>query len=236
MFSGGVNSTVAAVFLSQEYEKVHLLTYCNGHGEYHRTKSRDRAEELNRKLGNKFVHRLISIEELFERMVLDTLLEDYQKYRSAFIWCMGCKMAMHTRSIIYNIENDIRFMCDGSSQDTSEMVEQMLMSVSMVKMFYKKYGIDYSVPVYEQSRQEKRKMLEKMKFKMGIPIRDRYLGIQPKCIPGEVYYMPYLLFNKALEHEEMRVVQFIQQKQQYAEHYIEGCLQNGKVLRRQECL
>lgn len=236
MFSGGLDSTVAAISLSGKYGKVHLLTYCNGHGHYHLQKSRARAEELKRKLGDRFIHRLISIEDMFSRLLLDTLLEDYRKYRSAFIWCMGCKLTMHARSIIYNLENGIRLMCDGSSQDTNEMVEQGIMSISMVKMFYKKYGIDYTVPVYEQSRKEKKQVLKGLKFNMGIPAGDRYLGIQPKCIPGEVYYMPYLLFNKALEHEEMSVARFIQDKQLVAERCIEECLRNGKVLRRQECL
>jgi hypothetical protein len=83
------------------------------------------------------------------------------------------------------------------------------------------------VPVYEQTRQEKKKMLQGMKFRMGIPIKDRFLNIQPKCIPGELYYLPYLLFNKALNHEEMLVAQFIEKKQEIAQGYIEDCLKNG---------
>nr|MBU1328930.1 hypothetical protein [Candidatus Omnitrophota bacterium] len=230
MFSGGVDSTIAAINLSKRYHKVHLLTYCNGHGHYHMEKSKKRAEELKDKFGDSFIHNSISIEGLFKKMVLDTLLEDYNEYKSGLIWCMGCKMTMHTRSIVYNLENNVKFMADGSSQDTSEMVEQMIVSISMINMFYKKYGIDYSVPVYEQSRDEKRKILKELRFNMGIPIKDRYLGIQPKCIPGEIYYLPYLLFNKALEHEEMLVVKFIEQKQKNAEQYIKEYLNNGKML------
>lgn len=153
-------------------------------------------------------------------MVLDTLLEDYKEYKSAFIWCLGCKISMHTRSIIYNLESGVRLMADGSSADTSEMVEQMPLSVSLIMMFYAKYGIDYLVPVYNQTRQEKIKRLKELKFHMGIPVKDRFLGIQPRCIPGELYYLPYLLFNKALEHEKPLVTRFIQKKQKIAELYI----------------
>lgn len=100
----------------------------------------------------------------------------------------------------------------------------------MIKMFYKKYSIDFFVPVYEQARKEKIKQLRKLKFKMGIPIGDRHLGIQPRCIPGELYYLSYMLFYKALEHEEMAVASFIEKKQQLAAQYIEEYTKNGKML------
>lgn len=230
MFSGGVDSTMAAITLSAQYSKVHLLTYCNGHGHYNLKNSKNRAKELISKFGNKFIHRLISIEDLFKKMAIDTLLEDYKEFKSGFIWCLGCKMTMHTRSIIYNLENKIKFMSDGSSQDTSEMVEQMLISVSLIMMFYERYNIDFFVPVYKQTREEKIKKLKELKFNMGIPIKDRFIGIQPRCIPGELYYMPYLLFNKALDHEKPLVVQFIKKKQEMAERYIEDYFKHGKML------
>jgi hypothetical protein len=62
---------------------------------------------------------------------------------------------------------------------------------------------------------------------MGLRIGNRFLGVQPKCVPGELYYMPYLLFNKALEHEKHLVTKFIKEKSQSADQYIKGCLKNG---------
>ncbi len=227
MFSGGVDSTSAAILLSKQHEKVHLLTYCNGHGHYNMGVSKKRADELAAKFKDKFTFNLINIEPLFRMMVLETLEEDYAYYKSGFIWCLGCKLAMHTQSIIYNLKHGIKLMADGSSRDTSEMVEQMPHSVSLVMMFYEKYGIKYFVPVYDQTRREKIKMLKELKFHMGIPVRDRFLGIQPRCIPGELYYLPYILFNKALEHEKPLVTRFIEEKQKIAEVYIKEQLKNG---------
>jgi predicted subunit of tRNA(5-methylaminomethyl-2-thiouridylate) methyltransferase len=230
MFSGGVDSTMAAIKLSEEYAKVHLLTYRNGYGHFFLGNSKKRAKELINKFGNKFVHNLIPIEDLFKKMVLDTLQEDYRELGSGFIWCLGCKMTMHTRSIIYNLEHNIKFMADGSSQDSDEMVEQMAISVSLISLFYERYGIKFLVPVYKQTREEKITKLEELKFKMGIRIKDRFLGIQPRCIPGELYYLPYLLFNKALEHEKPLVTQYIKKKQEIADRYIEEYFKHGKVL------
>ncbi len=230
MFSGGVDSTIAAINLSKQYAKVHLLTYCNGHGHCFMGTSGKRAKELNEKFGDKFVHNLIPIDSIFRKMVVEKLPQDYQEFQSGFIWCLGCKMTMHTCSIIYNLNHHIRFMADGSSADTSEMVEQSIMSISMIKMFYKQYAIDFFVPVYDQLRKEKIKELRKLKFKLGIPIGDRHLGIQPRCIPGELYYLPYLLFYKALEHEEMTVAAFIKKKQELAAGYIQEYTTHGKML------
>jgi hypothetical protein len=121
-------------------------------------------------------------------------------------------------------------MADGSSQDSDEMVEQMAISVSLISLFYERYGIKFLVPVYKQTREEKITKLEELKFKMGIRIKDRFLGIQPRCIPGELYYLPYLLFNKALEHEKPLVTQYIKKKQEIADRYIEEYFKHGKVL------
>jgi predicted subunit of tRNA(5-methylaminomethyl-2-thiouridylate) methyltransferase len=227
MFSGGLDSTSAAINLAQQYEKVHLLTYYNGHGHFYINNSATRANELSKKFANKFMHSIISIEDIFKEMVVDRLADDYSKFGSGFIWCLGCKMCMHTRSIIYNLQNNIGLMADGSSADSDEMVEQMQLSVSLISLFYQKYNIEYFVPVYKDTRAEKIRKLNNLGFRMGLRIGDRFLGVQPKCIPGELYYMPYLLFNKALEHEKNLVTEFIREKHELADTYIKGRLHNA---------
>ena len=227
MFSGGLDSTTAALKLAEEYDKVHLLTYFNGHGHLYINNSAKRALELQKIIKDKFTHSIISIEELFKQMVIDKLLKDYQEYKSGFIWCLGCKMCMHTESIVYNLKHNVGSMADGSSSDSDEMVEQMSLSVALIGLFYEKYKINYFVPVYQQTREEKIKKLKELKFRMGFRIGNRFLGVQPKCIPGELYYLPYLCFNKAMEHEKQLVAKFIKEKNEFADAYIKGCLKNG---------
>jgi predicted subunit of tRNA(5-methylaminomethyl-2-thiouridylate) methyltransferase len=212
MFSGGVDSTVAALKLLDEFDQVHLLTFSNGYGHYAFGRTRRRVRELDRRHPGRFVHFQASIKELFEEICLSTIQEDYREHGSAFMWCMGCKLAMHARSVIYCRRNGIESMADGSAADSDEMVEQMLLSVSMVHHLYRDWGIDYFVPVYHVSRDEKRRMLRDEGYFMGVPLLDRYLGIQPSCIPGELYYLPYILFNKAPGHEEETVARYIASK------------------------
>ncbi|MBM4387834.1 MAG: hypothetical protein FJ088_08855 [Deltaproteobacteria bacterium] len=220
MFSGGVDSTIAAVELAKGWDRIHLVTFRNGYGHYAMERTADRAKELNAMFGGKFVHSVTPAQELFEKIVVDDLKNNYDGYGSAFIWCMGCKLSMHAMNIVYCKRNGIGFASDGSSSDTQEMVEQMLISVSLVKILYEDHGIQYIAPVYDISRDEKRKRLKEMGFRMGIPVRDRYLRIQPSCIPGELYYLPYILFNKGPVHEEKTVAKFIMDKREIVEEYI----------------
>jgi hypothetical protein len=212
MFSGGVDSTAAAVQLADHFKRVHLLTYKNGYGHYAHQRSRKRAEELARRVGDRFVFSLIETKRYFDEVLVDSVLADFAEFKSGFIWCMGCKLAMHLRSAIYCLENGLLQMSDGSSSDTNEMVEQMLVSLTLVRAFYAEFGIDFGTPVYETTRAESRRVIGESKLKSGLQVLDRQLGIQPSCIAGELYYVPYILFNKKVRHDEATVARFIQQK------------------------
>ncbi len=222
MFSGGVDSTVAAMKLLEEFDRVHLLTFRNGYGHYGFGRTRRRVRELVERYPGRFVHVEESIRGLFERICLSTLAEDYRRFRSAFMWCMGCKLAMHARSVIYCRQHGIGTMSDGSAADSDEMVEQMLLSVSMIHWLYADHGIEYRVPVYQINREEKKRLLVEQGFFMGIPLLDRHLGIQPSCIPGELYYLPYILFNKAPGHDEETVARYISLKRVLVDEIIQA--------------
>lgn len=219
MFSGGVDSTTAAMMLAERYDRVHLLTWGNGYGHYRLDRTKKRAAELRRHHGDRFVHTLESIQPLFEELMAD-LVGDFERYRSGFVWCLGCKIAMHTRSVMYNLEHGVTEMADGSSQSTGEMVEQMLLSVYMIREFYERYGMTYRTPVYTVPREDEIKDLVKKGFRLGLRIGSRFLGVQPKCRPGELYYLPFLLLNQPPKHDEEAVAAFIEAKREQAHRLI----------------
>lgn len=223
MFSGGVDSTMAACLLAERYDRVHLLTYHNGHGTTGMGKARRRVEELRDRYGRgKFEHLLTSTKGLMEKVVIDDLVETYAEYRSGFIWCMGCKLAMHARSAIYCLENGVPEMSDGSSGSTQEMVEQMLVSLSLIRRFYAHYGIGFQTPVYDIPREDEQADLRRRGFRMGLQVMGRNVGIQPSCYAGLVYYAPYLLFHKPPKHDEQAVARFIDERSARARAIVDG--------------
>ncbi len=233
MFSGGVDSTTAALMLAEQFDRVHLLTWGNGHGHYRLGRTRRRVAELRRHSGDRFVHTLESISDLFADL-MPAPEEEFDRYRSGFIWCLGCKIAMHTRSVLYNLEHDIKEIADGSSRSTGEMVEQMLLSTFMIRDFYSRYGIRYRTPVYTMSREKEIALLKAKGFRLGFRVGSRFLGIQPKCRPGELYYLPFLLLNQPPKHDDEQIANFIEEKTARAHVLIEEwCRARG--VSAQEC-
>lgn len=221
MFSGGIDSTALAITLSDHYDHVHLVTYKNGYGHYYHGRTEARVKELNEKLGNKFSHAVISTKDYFDQILVNSVLEDYKSFRSGFIWFMGCKMAMHMRSAIYCLENGIRFMTDGSNVDTEEMVEQMLISLTLIHHFYEDLTVEFGTPVYNVRRAASKELIRSLDLNMGYEVMDRHLCIQPTCLAGELYYMPYLLFNKRVKHDEGEVARFIEKKSEICNKIID---------------
>ena len=220
LFSGGVDSTMAACKLAETFEQVDLISFDNGYGHYRIDRTAKRAEELYGRYPGVFRHSIISVRKLFEEMVINDIFELYRQYGSGFIWCMGCKLSMHIRTILYNVQHGIYLTADGSSFATSEMVEQMPASVARVKGFYCEYGITFENPVYEIRREESIAELQKRGFRMGFKVGDRFLGVQPKCKAGELYYMPLLLRGTEPDHQQDRVIAFIDEKLDWARKHI----------------
>lgn len=220
MFSGGLDSTYAAIELAKKYDKVHLLTYSNGYGHYMMGKSKRRFKELKKLFPGKFMFHFTSIKSLFERILIDSLKEDSRKYSSGFIWCLGCKLSMHAQTILFNKRNNIKEAADGSSQDTSEMVEQSPFSLAMIKDIYSSNKIKFYNPVYNITRSEKRNALKMVGLNLGIQIFDRHLGIQPKCIPGELYYSPLVIMGNSPHHPTKEISMFYREKIPIITNYI----------------
>jgi len=228
MFSGGIDSTTAALALARTHSKVHLLTYKNGYSHRHQERTRDRVRELQRRAGDRFVHTLTSTKDLFDRFLVDDVAREFRKYRSGFIWCLGCKMAMHTRSVLYNLEHDIPYMADGSSSSTGEMVEQTLLALYLFREFYGEYGIEFQTPVYTIPREEEIKYLRRKGFRMGIRVKDRFLGVQPTCRAGEIYYLSFLLLDQPPRHDDEKVQRFLRERRAMAREVIEAyCKERG---------
>lgn len=228
MFSGGIDSTYATIELAKDFDTVFLLTYSNGYGHYKIKRAKKRYLELKKMFPGKFKFHYFPIKDVFEEVLIKSLDEDSKKYSSGFIWCLGCKLTMHSRTIVFNKLRNIKFAADGSSHDTNEMVEQTPFAISLVSDFYKQYEIEFNAPVYSITRAKKREKLANLGFKLGIKIMDRHIGIQPKCIPGELYYSPLLIMGKKPFHQTKEVYCFYKEKLPILKKYINNKIKQGE--------
>ncbi len=228
MFSGGLDSTATALSLCKTHARVHLVTYRNGYGHPKLDRARARYEDLVRAQGPRFTFTLISTRPLFEELLVRSVADDYRTVRSGFVWCLGCKLAMHTRSAWFCLENGLPRMADGANGETDEMVEQSLLSLSLIRFFYEDLGIEYGAPIYDATRAQSRADLRRRGVRTGLTVLGRQLGVQPTCIAGELYYLPYLLLNKPVKHDEGKVAAFFEGKVPRARELVrEGLASRG---------
>jgi len=124
-YSGGADSTVAAIIAAQRFEKVHLLTFSHpfiwvtfSHPFiWEKHKSAVNAAKLAQILGNQAViHRYVDATQTLSQIMFGDYWEDYRKYGTAPVgWpCLACKLSFDTESIRYARDNGIELVIDGA--------------------------------------------------------------------------------------------------------------------------
>jgi len=115
-YSGGADSTVAAIIAAQRFEKVHLLTFSHPFI-WEKHKSAVNAAKLAQILGNQAViHRYVDATQTLSQIMFGDYWEDYRKYGTAPVgWpCLACKLSFDTESIRYARDNGIELVIDGA--------------------------------------------------------------------------------------------------------------------------
>ncbi|MCD6328655.1 7-cyano-7-deazaguanine synthase [bacterium] len=223
LFSGGLDSSAVAILMLERFERLHLLTYNYGYGQIFQNWSRKGVNGLVDVYGRqRFVHTIASCKELFQHILMRSIVRDYKKYQSKFIWCLACKLSMHASNIIYCLEHGMDTAADGSSGETDYYVEQMSLSVDRLRSFYREFGIDFETPVYDMGSREKKfdLLAEKGVKSTGIAVRDRNPGTQPICVTGNFIYFGSTFLGKHPHYDEEAVKAFLEEKTDVARRYI----------------
>ncbi|MDD5630336.1 MAG: hypothetical protein PHU21_14825, partial [Elusimicrobia bacterium] len=152
MFSGGVDTTLAAARLLEEDASVrlHLLTFCNGFC-VKVGSSRTHVLELQEKYGaDRVVHRIVYVSEFFQRLrrPLPGLI---RKYGSTLVVDLCCRLSFETAAVIYCLNNGIREVCDGTNIDQGVLFLERPDYLRVVQSFFASQGIEFSSPVYAAS-------------------------------------------------------------------------------------
>jgi 7-cyano-7-deazaguanine synthase in queuosine biosynthesis len=151
LFSGGPDSTLAALYGLDMATRVHLLTF------HHRLMSRTEnhigvVKELKETFGEqRIAYHEERIDSLFNKCYFTGILNRITKYRTFYIpWiCGGCKMAMHASTIAYNRAHHIAITFDGAHEESAPYFPaQTETYIEVMKKLYQSYGMQYECPVY----------------------------------------------------------------------------------------
>jgi len=187
MYSGGSDSTVAALSLAKAYDRVHLITYrstgiiLTRQSEAHFRQLRERfgADRFVRvRLDNRRIHRLL----------LDTLPTDYRTYcegTAPGVICMACKVAMHVRTLIYCLEHGVPEAADGATRTQADHPECMPGVLNALRRMYADYGVRLINPIYDVGRKaDIDRRLDREGFRSSVRIGQARRFNQPVCLMG----------------------------------------------------
>jgi predicted subunit of tRNA(5-methylaminomethyl-2-thiouridylate) methyltransferase len=202
LFSGGRDSSLAAVRLIEMGYEIHLLTFDNGAIE-DIARSNLRLAEFNDEIKKNIITRkIINCKELFKKIALFGVEKDIKSFKTNLI-CMGCKMAMHTISVNYCLKNDIKVIADGYTYYQREWPEQMPKAIEEIRNFHSKYGIEYINPVYDiKSKENAKERLALNELSVD--------SLEGKCVFGGTFSTPI----------ETDVVEYIKAKIDICENYL----------------
>jgi hypothetical protein len=196
LYSGGTDSTLAAILLAERFDRVRLVTYDHRWwtGHFDLRKALARGRRVRERLGpDRITHEFVRMGPLFHRFVTATLLDDYRRFHTNTC-CVGCKLAMHTRTVLFNLERGIRYAADGSAADQSYHAEQLGGVLARVRRLYQRYGIEYANPSFSILEADRRAKVEVA----GLGAK----AAQPRCLFGAYDFFIYTPLHVAHHQEE----------------------------------
>ena len=153
-YSGGTDSTCVVCLKANEFDKIHLISY-KRFGIFKTENIETNVEKLNQMFGkDKFIRKIIDINKIYKLVVYDDYFYNLKKFGFFNLAVCGlCKMAMHTRTIIYCLENNINTVFDGANKFAGNQTatDQIKEYIDVISEMYKQFNISYSAPVYDMA-------------------------------------------------------------------------------------
>jgi hypothetical protein len=235
MFSGGIDSLLAAVLLQQKYDKVHLITFDKGYLEFGLKNNLPNVQRLQDTYGpERITHQIVKLKKLVKAVSVKKLRRDRQGYNMEICWCVGCRMSMNAGGLIFALENNLAGYADGSNREQvpgqgnlAGTAENFPSVVDRHKEFARSYNVEFLTPVYDfGSREERRAKLGELGFDIdylsldhskkirGMMTKDVFHRSQPMCFSGWLVHWKRNLLGKLVEQDEAKTVDYIIKKQE----------------------
>ncbi|MBN2053982.1 7-cyano-7-deazaguanine synthase [bacterium] len=225
LFSGGMDSTLAVLDLTGRYERVHMLTFKTT-GIVFAEHSRIHAGQLIREVGeDRLVHHIMDIRSIHRR-IRRGLPEDYLRFCAGTapgVLCMGCKLSMHVRTLMYCLDNGIAEAADGALRVQSDHPECMPEVLNELKRMYARYGVRFTSPMYDApSKDDNRRRLLEHGFTVGKKFGSTTRFDQPICLVGPFSTM----WHFSAPYDERAMVAFLSGKQAIVDGLIDEYMKN----------
>lgn len=188
-FSGGKDSTLLALLMMREFDRVNLLAFSQPLI-VDLEKIRVNLGKLKDAFGEKkFTFSVLDIEELLKTIYSGTYWRDLVKYKTygANNFCGACRLAMISHTIIHCLKHNIHYARDGSNATGFDLSQQNW-ALSMIREFYRDFGIDYQTPVYDVRRSD----VELLSLGLSAPKPVIFYRSQPRCRGGGAFHNIYL--------------------------------------------
>lgn len=220
-FTGGKDSSRLAALLAEEFDKVHLISFCNSLI-VDLQKTPKNVTKLQAMYGEeKFTHIIVDNEQLLRYLYMGNWLRDIRKYKTyaANNICGPCRLSMVSHTIIYCLRNRIGFVRDGANK-TGFDLSQQVWSLERIKKFYAEFQIDYDCKLYEASRND----IELLKLGLSNEKPLILYRSQPLCKGGgevhNIYLRCYLLPRFGREYRRERDLEWLEDKLNLCREYI----------------
>lgn len=212
LFSGGPDSTLAALYALQKANRVHLITY------HHRLMSHDKlisgkpkssavVQELTKNYGrSRIVVFNQDIWELFKKIYFHNIFIFLQNYGSYCIpWiCGACKLAMHIKTIEYNLEHNIKITYDGANKESATVFPAQSTSyIETMQRLYKSFGMIYETPVYDMEGTDIKTEKFGMKSCKGTKQEHVFFSTQHSCVSGLLLHLHSRLYYKLMRKSSL---------------------------------
>lgn len=216
-FSGGIDSTFVACYFGLQYKKdIHLVTVDHGYGNLFPGLRYRHICDIKRLLGKERVcEAFINTKVTFKEILINSVKEDYRRYKSNFIWCLGCVLSLHTHMVIYNLIHSIPrcFFCSSLGGEKFAVMS-IPVTINAMQEFYASYGIVFSTPLLDLkiTKKEEKRQLRRWDIWPGWVVGKGTLGVQPICIPGFLQHWRDVFFDIHPIYANDKVSDFIKKK------------------------
>lgn len=216
MFTGGVDSTLAAALLLEEYDQVYLVTYDYGAELFMKNCEKSLNQLIEAYGKEKIHHEYIKVEKWWR----DIQIRNASQFN---LVCMSCKFIMHTRTVCYCLENGIFASSDGSIHEQSQHPEQMGEVLKIMKNYYKSYFIDFTTPAYTYTKSAEDTKLASIGINMGKRFsigeaKGSHIHRQPMCLFA--FFDVLFSDNPFFPHKEEKVVEMLGNNLDYGHNLI----------------